>query len=1081
MEMTSSIRDMKWRLMVMRYTSVFMLCVSLFVYAYGNNVSFAQGEIDKSKRWALIIGIGQYESKDDINPLRFAVNDATAIKEALVDPQTGTFLESHVLLLTDSVSQRPTRANILDRLAVLEKQIKPEDTLLIFFSGHGYPKGREIYLLPQDARLTVLQDTAIPLTMWNERIAQIPAQKKVIILDACHSGGVEKGKGGAGFMSSQFEQLIAPTVGQATLSSSKREQTSYEDEESGHGVFTRYLLDTLKGEGDANGDKVITLKEASEHVEERVRAWGVQKGKVQTPYLESSLTEDVILAFAKPTESIPQTFGIRIDTNPQGAKIFLNGQDTKKKTPQIITVPQVGEYQIELTLNGYKPYRGSVTISNNQPVAYITQSLQGLDGTIPEPTTQSTGILYVKALIDNREVVADVYIDGQKVGKTIYQNADMPSRTYEIEVRGSELYHPYRETIVVSENETTRVEAKLLPAFGGLKVTSEPSGASVDVLDMSDTLRKSGQTPLNIPQIKSGTYKLRLEKDRYYYPETLTITIEDGKTTEESVTFRPKFGTLVITSEPPDADVIFDGTSKGKTPLTLEKVLSGNYTLELRKELYLDWTGTVQIRDGQTTTMPITLPPNYGTLKVDYEPKGATVYLNDREIGKTPLTVNLTPDTYTLRITAGAKYRDASFQSIVIANGQTQQMGGELQRLKGGVKILSNPPEAEVYLNGEKVGVTPKALVDLDADDYTLTLKKEGYGDYTQTIRIREGMLPNIDVTLPQKGSVKVISTPTGADIYLDGAKVGITPKTLSELEPGNYTLTIKKKGYEDYTQQLSVKRGMLPNIDVTLEKITVPEGMALIPAGEFEMGSSDGESDERPVHTVYLDAFYMDKYEVTNAQYARFLNDYGRNADAAGHELLNIDSEYCLIEKVGSTYRPQSGYENHPVIEVSWYGAAAYAQFYGKRLPTEAEWEKAARGGLVGKKYPWGDEAPEGKASFGGDWRVGRRKRTLKPVGSFAPNGYGLYNMAGNVLEWCADEYEKGYYSKSPKNNPKGPGVAVTFKNNDFTIVTSERALRGGGWDFNTSYLRCAYRHLRSGEYVRLRWFSLFAGSVIL
>jgi formylglycine-generating enzyme required for sulfatase activity len=134
-----------------------------------------------------------------------------------------------------------------------------------------------------------------------------------------------------------------------------------------------------------------------------------------------------------------------------------------------------------------------------------------------------------------------------------------------------------------------------------------------------------------------------------------------------------------------------------------------------------------------------------------------------------------------------------------------------------------------------------------------------------------------------------------------------------------------------------------------------------------------------------------------------------------------------------------------------------------------------------VGKKYPWGDEAPEGKASFGGDWRVGRRKRTLKPVGSFAPNGYGLYNMAGNVLEWCADEYEKGYYSKSPKNNPKGPGVAVTFKNNDFTIVTSERALRGGGWDFNTSYLRCAYRHLRSGEYVRLRWFSLFAGSVIL
>jgi formylglycine-generating enzyme required for sulfatase activity len=318
---------------------------------------------------------------------------------------------------------------------------------------------------------------------------------------------------------------------------------------------------------------------------------------------------------------------------------------------------------------------------------------------------------------------------------------------------------------------------------------------------------------------------------------------------------------------------------------------------------------------------------------------------------------------------------------VTITNGQTQQLGGTLGRLKGGVKILSDPPEAEIYLNGKMVGVTPMALVDLDADDYTLTLKKEGYGDYTQTIRIREGMFPNLNVTL---------------------------------------------------------------------ENITVPEGMVLIPAGEFEMGSNDYD-DEKPVHTVYLDAFYMDKYEVTNAQYVKFLNDYGKNTDAAGHKLLDIDSEFCLIEKVGNTYRPKSGYENHPVIEVSWYGAAAYAQFYGKRLPTEAEWEKAARGGLVGKKYPWGDEAYKGKASFGSG---------LKPVGSFAPNGYGLYDMAGNVWEWCADEYDSGYYSKSPKNNPKGPGITITFKNNDFTSVTIRRVLRGGSWCRYPGLFRCSGRN---------------------
>ncbi|MBM3236375.1 formylglycine-generating enzyme family protein [Candidatus Poribacteria bacterium] len=243
------------------------------------------------------------------------------------------------------------------------------------------------------------------------------------------------------------------------------------------------------------------------------------------------------------------------------------------------------------------------------------------------------------------------------------------------------------------------------------------------------------------------------------------------------------------------------------------------------------------------------------------------------------------------------------------------------------------------------------------------------------------------------------------------------------------------------------------------------PKGMVLIPAGEFEMGDNfnEGNDDERPVHTVYLDAFYIDKYEVTNAQYAEFLNAYGKNADAAGHRLLCINFVSSLIEKMGNIYKPKAGYENHPVVTVSWYGAAAYAQFYGKRLPTEAEWEKAARGGLVGKRYPWGDDISHDDANY---WEIGREWYT-SPVGSFPPNGYGLYDMAGNVWEWCADEYDSGYYSKSPKNNPKGPCVAVMFKNTvmfknnyqDFTNVDTWRVLRGGAWNNNPNVLRCANR----------------------
>ena len=236
------------------------------------------------------------------------------------------------------------------------------------------------------------------------------------------------------------------------------------------------------------------------------------------------------------------------------------------------------------------------------------------------------------------------------------------------------------------------------------------------------------------------------------------------------------------------------------------------------------------------------------------------------------------------------------------------------------------------------------------------------------------------------------------------------------------------------------------------------PKGMVLIPAGEFEMGDNfnEGDDDERPVHTVYTDAFYINKYEVTNAQYAEFLNAYGKNADAAGHELLYL--KLSKIEKVGNIYKPKAGYENHPVVMVRWYGAAAYAQFYGKRLPTEAEWEKAARGGLVGKRYPWGDDISHDNANYL-DATSPVLSGAKSPVGSFPPNGYGLYDMAGNVWEWCADEYDSGYYSRSPKDNPKGPGAVVTFKSDDFTNVTTRRVLRGGAWPCFPSDLRCAPR----------------------
>ena len=215
---------------------------------------------------------------------------------------------------------------------------------------------------------------------------------------------------------------------------------------------------------------------------------------------------------------------------------------------------------------------------------------------------------------------------------------------------------------------------------------------------------------------------------------------------------------------------------------------------------------------------------------------------------------------------------------------------------------------------------------------------------------------------------------------------------------------------------------------------------MVLIPAGSFEMGDhfDEGSDDELPVHRVQLDAFYMDSQEVTVEQFRKFV-------DESGHK-------YSRWNDV-ATYSPGDDY---PMVYVIWNDATAYCEWAGKRLPTEAEWEYAARGGLIGKRYPWGDELTHDDANYKGTGGKDKWDRSTAPVGSFEPNGYGLYDMAGNVWEWCSDWYAEYYYSSSPLRNPQGSSSGIY------------RVLRGGSW-FNgpgspaRTGLRAAYRNFNS------------------
>ena len=254
----------------------------------------------------------------------------------------------------------------------------------------------------------------------------------------------------------------------------------------------------------------------------------------------------------------------------------------------------------------------------------------------------------------------------------------------------------------------------------------------------------------------------------------------------------------------------------------------------------------------------------------------------------------------------------------------------------------------------------------------------------------------------------------------------------------------------------IGFKPDTLESVADEISEFVVPEDMVLIPAGEFRMGSREYK-DEQPVHTVYIDAFYMDIYEVTNAQYKKFVDanpqwQKGRWWQRDRIKRRFHDGNY-LKDWDGNNYPDGKG--DHPV-KVSWYAAMAYAQWAGKRLPTEAEWEKAARGGLVGKKYPWGNAIDANKANYAGI--VG----DTTPVGTYPANGYGLYDMTGNAFEWCLDAYDSDFYTISPDRNPLSGANTVGWLIDNFTKVKTSRVVRDGCNGCDSLSVRVADRGTR-------------------
>ena len=289
----------------------------------------------------------------------------------------------------------------------------------------------------------------------------------------------------------------------------------------------------------------------------------------------------------------------------------------------------------------------------------------------------------------------------------------------------------------------------------------------------------------------------------------------------------------------------------------------------------------------------------------------------------------------------------------------------------------------------------------------------------------------------------------------------------------------------------------IIPVMGTTLIREVDGAKMVYVPAGSFELGSSDKQLDnamqecretyreaggcnrnlymhEQPLHRVILDAFWLDETEVTNAKFCKFLNANGNKSEegvywfepGAGHRKV----VYGYIEEVDGMFIPKAGYEDHPVVEVSWYGASAYCRWIGGRLPTEAEWEYAARG-PSSFVYPWGNEFNGILVNYrdscftydnkGIDTAFNDGHAMWAPVGSY-PNGSswcGALDMAGNVHEWVGDWWAPDYYSVSPARNPQGPETG------------SIKVGRGGSWYDPKWHIRSSYRKGLTLSSARMHW----------
>ena len=536
---------------------------------------------------------------------------------------------------------------------------------------------------------------------------------------------------------------------------------------------------------------------------------------------------------------------------------------------------------------------------------------------------------------------------------------------------------------------TVRIEVEQAKIqTGWLVFNSVPEGADIYLAENGGEEKHIGTTPMN-KKIPYGTYNYRAK--RYKYHDDVGIARVDKTRVIMDLKLKPAFGSVSVSSQPQGAKVFLDGEDTGKvTPCTIGEIASGRCDIRLRLKDYAPASQSVTVTEGMTASVNVTLEARFAHVTINSLP-GAAIKVNGAEVGSGSYSNNMAEGIYDIEASL-AGHRPVTKQIEVIV-GVPQTIELRPTPIYGMLDVNSNPMGANITINGKSYGDTPTSIENLLVGDYDVVLTKPGYASVSQRVTVSENASASVDVKM-QKGEMKNSQIDESA---LSVSAINLTPNWSASVTPS--------------------QRAVLEKLIANMVKV---EGSTFTMGATPEQGN-DAYEYERPAHQVTLSDYYIGRYEVTQKEWQAVMGD-----------------------------NPSKFYgDNLPVDYVSWNDCQDFINKLNQltglkfRLPTEAEWEFAARGGKQSKGYKYsGSDNAKNIAWY-------EKNSGSKPhqVGTKEPNELGIYDMSGNVGEWCGDWY--GRYSSSAQTNPTGPSSG------------SGRVLRGGGWSRDAGYCRVSDRSL--------------------